>query len=218
MSTDLKLHELTGSPNNVKIRIALAYKGLDYERVPLEFESFPGDRTSLVRISRQPRAPVLEHGKTIVYDSSGILRYLDANFPDTPTLFADDYEAFGEIERWELFARTKIGEPIGLIFGQAFAPSADPQTIATANQLLAENTGALEDRLNNNEFLVGDHLTAADIVCAAPLYLTDLTDENAQAHPVAAFFQADLKLGDDRPKTRAWIRRVIAYDPIKGKR
>ena len=30
----LILHELTGSPNNVKARIALGYKGLDYDRNP----------------------------------------------------------------------------------------------------------------------------------------------------------------------------------------
>jgi glutathione S-transferase len=218
MSTNLTLHELTGSPNNVKVRIALGYKGLKYDRKPVELNDFPGNRNSIVNLSRQPRLPVLQDGQTIIFDSGAILRYLEANYHDTPPIFVDDYAALGEIEQWELFARTQIGEPIGMIFGQAFAPESDAKVIAKANQLLDDRTGALEDKLSSGEFLVSDHLTAADIACAAPLYLADLTKENAQSHPVVGFFHSHLKLGQAREKTRAWVRRVMAYDPVKGQR
>ncbi|MGE0708963.1 MAG: glutathione S-transferase family protein [Planctomycetota bacterium] len=216
--SDLVLHELTGSPNSVKARIALGYKGLAYERVPLEMKAFPGDRAALVSLSRQPRTPVLVHGKTVVFDSGGILRYLEANFPGTPPLFTGDYQEFGEIERWELFARTQLGEPIGLVFGQAFAPAADEKVLVRARDLLSQATGALEDRLAGHEFLVTDHLSAADVVCAAPLYLTDLSAKSTEGQPISAFFAAHLPLGEDRPLTRAWLRRVLAHDPICGQR
>ncbi len=215
---DLRLHELTSSPNSVKVRVALGYKGLDYERLPVELESFPGDRSPLVKLSRQPRTPILEHGKTVLFDSGAILRYLEANFRDAPPIFLDDYAAHAEIETWELFSRTQLGEAIGMIFGQAFSPEQDPGAIAKANELLNERTGALEDRLSGRDFLVGDHLTAADIVVACPLYLADLTDENAQAHPIATFFQKNLRLGEGREQTQAWVRKVLANDPVKGTR
>ena len=217
MSNNLTLHEMTGSPNSVKARIALGYKGLQYDRKPLEINEFPGNRDSVVKLSRQPRLPVLQDGQTIIFDSGAILRYLEANFPDTPPIFVNEYAVHGEIEQWELFARTQIGEPIGMIFGQAFASESDAEVIARANQLLADRTGTLEDKLSSGEFLVGDHLTAADIACVAPLYLADLTKESAGSHPVAGFFHAHLKLGQDREKTRAWVRRVMAYDPIVGR-
>jgi glutathione S-transferase len=218
MSTDLKLHDLTGSPNSVKARIALGYKQLEYDRQPLELDAFPGDRSSIVDVSRQPRCPVLEHGKTVIFDSGAILRYLEANFPDTPRLFVDDYQEHGEIERWELFARTQIGEPIGVLFGQAFAGEPDADAVARANAQINERTGAIEDKLSTGEFLVADHLTAADIVCASPLYLADMTEANGSSHPIARFFYDNLSLGDGREKTRTWLRRVMAYDPILGQR
>ncbi len=218
MSDKLTLHELTGSPNNVKVRIALGYKGLKYDRKPVEFDDYPGDRSSVVELSRQPRLPLLQDDQTVIFGSDAILRYLEANFPDTPPIFSDDHQTFGEIEQWELFVRTQIGEPIGMLFGQAFAPEPDAQVIAKANELLNDRTGALEDKLNTGEFLVGEHLTAADIACAAPLYLADLTDENAESHPIAGFFRTHLNLGDGREKTRAWVRRVMAYDPVRGRR
>ncbi len=218
MSSKLKLYELTGSPNNIKVRIALGYKGLEYEREPVELDSFPGDRSRIVKLSRQPRLPALQHGETVIFDSGSILRYLEANFPDTPRIFRDDYQEHGDIEQWELYARTQIGEPIGMLFTQAFAPEADAATIAKANELLHKRTGALEDKLSTGEYLVGDHLTAADIACASPLYLADMTEENAKKHPIAAFFHEHLALGDGRDKTRAWIRHVVAYDQVLGQR
>ena len=101
MSTNVTLHEITGSLNSVKVRIALSYKELEYNREPAVLDSFPGDRSSIVGISRQPRLPVLQHGQTIVFDSGAILRYLEANFPDTAPIFSDDHATLGEIERWE---------------------------------------------------------------------------------------------------------------------
>ena len=74
MSAKITLHELTGSPNNVRVRIGLGYKGLEYQRKPLELTGdFPGDRSEVVKLSGQPRLPVLQHGDTIIYDSRAIL-------------------------------------------------------------------------------------------------------------------------------------------------
>ncbi len=213
----LILHELTGSPNNVKARIALGYKGLDYDRKEFQADSFPGDRSPIVDVSRQPRLPVLQHGETVIFDSGSILRYLEANFPDSPPIFSSDYTSFGEIEGWELFARTQLGEPLGMMFGQFFEPAPDAEVIAGANQMLNERTGALEEKLSQSSFLVGDHLTAADIVTAAPLYLADMTPAMA-SHPLAQFFQPNLRLGDGREATRAWLRATMAHDAILGQR
>ena len=218
MSATLTLHELTGSPNSVKIRIALGYKGLEYDRVPVELDNYPGDRATAVSLSRQPRFPILQHGETVIFDSGAILRYIEANFHDTPSIFTDDYTTFGEIETWEGFASTQIGPAIGMVFGQAFSPEADPDALAQANQMLSECTADLEQKVGADKFLVGDGLTAADIVCAAPLYLADMTAEMAAQHPIAQFFHANLKLGDDRPQTRAWLRKLMAYDAAMGQR
>ncbi len=218
MGHALTLHELTGSPNSVKVRIALGYKNLEYERVPFPLEGYPGDRTPVVAMSRQPRLPVLIHGETRMFDSSAILRYLEANFPDSPRLFRDDHEEHGQIEQWEMFSRTQLGEPIGMMFGLALSGTSDAGTIAKANAMLAERAGALEEALQGRDVLVGDHLTAADVTCGAALYLTDLPDAFASSSPIAGFFKENLSLPDSRARTKAWVRRVLAYDAVAGRR
>ena len=171
----LTLHELTGSPSSVGVRIALGYKGLDYNRKPVDFTEFPGDRTLIAGLSRQPRVPVLEHGKTVMFDSRSILRYLEANFRESPSLFSNDYATHGEIETWEAWAGPNIGEPIGMMFGQAFEEEKDANVISQANALLNERLGAVEERLSDHDWLVGDGMTVADIGVGTGLTLAFLS-------------------------------------------
>jgi glutathione S-transferase len=210
--TDLVLHELTGSPNNVKVRIGLGYKGLEYERRPIDLDGFPGNRAAIVAISRQPRTPVLQHGKTVIYDSGGILRYLDANFPQTPTLFSADYQTMGKIEELELWARTDLGQPIGMIFGQVFAPEQDPEVGVRASGMLNDLTARVEESLESNAFLLGPTPTGADLAVASLLNLSALSEKAAAKNPIASVFRKMLQLGPGRDRTRAWVAKLLEYD------
>ncbi|MEZ6183742.1 MAG: glutathione S-transferase family protein [Planctomycetota bacterium] len=210
---DLILHELTPSPNNVKVRVALGYKGLDYTRKPLTFTSYPGDRSGIVELSRQPRLPVLQHGDVKLFDSGAILRYLEANFPQTKPIFVTDHTQFSEIETWEFYSKAKIGPALGMLFGQAFAPEVDPAVIERGNALLHENTAELEAALATKPWLVGDHLTAADIVVASPFYLAQLEEQHLALSPLVGFFKQHLRL-EGRPHVHAWARKVLAYDAV----
>ncbi len=88
MSANLTLHELTGSPNSVKARIALGYKGLKYDCKAVELSDYPGNRDSVVKLSRQPRLPVLQHGQTVIFDSGAILRFTWKRISPTPRRFS----------------------------------------------------------------------------------------------------------------------------------
>ena len=55
--------------NNIKVRVGLGYKGLDYEFRRIE----PGDREEIVRVSGQHLTPVLAHGETVLFDSARLL-------------------------------------------------------------------------------------------------------------------------------------------------
>ena len=106
-----------------------------------------------------------------------------------------------------------------MMFGEIFAPVLDADVVARANEMLNERTATIEDKLANGDYLVDDRLTAADIACAAPLYLADFPVEAAaEDNPMDAFFHKNLTLGEGRLKTTEWVRRVMAYDPVKGQR
>ncbi len=212
MTEAVRLHELPPSPNNIKVRLGLAYKGIAYESCPIAIDD--SGRSKLVELSGQPLSPVLEHGDRVVFDSSAILRYLDANFRSGPGLFAETRERVHEIEGWESYARKDLGEPVGMTFGQAFAPEADPAVLERASQMLGAATARVEERLKSSQWLVGDSMTAADVI-AAPCVLYGMLPRSwVETFPFTAFFMENLKLGESRERTRDWVARCMALDPV----
>jgi glutathione S-transferase len=85
----MKMYDLAGadparrfSPYCWRIRLALAHKGLEVETIPWRFM-----QKEVLAPTGQGRVPVLVHGDRWVADSWDIATYLEATFPDRPSLF-----------------------------------------------------------------------------------------------------------------------------------
>jgi glutathione S-transferase len=204
----LQLYDLAPSPNNIKVRLGLGFKGIPYDKIPVD----PRDRAKVVEISGQPLTPVLVHGRTVIFDSSAILRYLEANFRSTPPLFAADRETMKAIETWEDRLRGELGEPIRLGFSQVLSREPDFAVMELASRRLSELTAPIEALLARQPWLVGERLTAADVAVAPCIYYGAMTTAPAEYGPIGQFFHAHLHLGDGRPRTRDWVNRVMGYD------
>ncbi|MGG6896675.1 glutathione S-transferase family protein [Rhizobium sp. BR 315] len=98
------LYELAGSDDNLlfsphcwKVRMALAHKGLTAESRPWRFTE-----KDAIAFSGQGFVPVLVNGTETVSDSWHIAQYLEARYPNTPTLFGGDAAAqlAGFINAW----------------------------------------------------------------------------------------------------------------------
>jgi glutathione S-transferase len=90
----LKLIELCGvdpevnfSPFCWRVRMALAHKGLDYERVPWRYTE-----AEAIRTHGASKVPVLLDGEKAINDSWKIAVYLDEKFPDRAPLFGSEGE------------------------------------------------------------------------------------------------------------------------------
>jgi glutathione S-transferase len=208
------LYDLWPSNNNMKARIALRYKGIEYDTVDIGM----GDdaaRATVLEVSGQPLTPVLTHGETVVFDSSAIVRYLEANFPGTPRLFPRDREGFQAAEKLEMWARTDLVEPLGTVFGELMKQmgggEADLEACCAASGRLHELTAEIEERLAEHPFLMGDEMTIADITAAPQVFWGMVPDEVIEKVPPAAFFRDNLQLGEGRERTRDWCMRVMRY-------
>jgi glutathione S-transferase len=102
----LKFWELAPSPNNTKVRMALCYKGVDFEAVAVD----PSKRDTLIEISGQEATPVIADKGIVLNDSEAILQYLDANYPDSPRLFPGDKENRRVCDNWKTTLDEKVAQ------------------------------------------------------------------------------------------------------------
>ncbi len=149
------------------MRLALEHKGIPYEFRTIE----PTDRDELVRVSGQFLTPVMVDGDVVLFDSGAILRYLDANYPETPKLYGRSHSEQWEIEDWERFGRGPLAEPMmslvhARVRGEGVTPALEESAVADFGEAIRK----LEGRLDGRQWLVGDEMTAADITCAAVIY------------------------------------------------
>lgn len=208
MADSLTLYEIPPSPNNIRVRLALNYKGLPFESRPVH----PADRSEVIEVSGQPLTPVLKHGDRVVFDSASILRYLDANFRQGPRLFSADSNEMRAIEEWEQFGRYELVEPGRTVIRQFRAGEYNPEELSRTSGLLNRLTGRIEDRLNGRHWLVGDRMSAADITVAPVVFLGMLRPDIAGRSPLTKFLFENFDLGLGRDRTREWVERVMAYD------
>ena len=202
---------LPPSPNNVKVRLALKLKGLPYEAKEFTFEN----RDEVIEKSGQPLTPVLLDGDRVVYDSFGILRYLDANWPE-PRLFSDSREGQQEIQAWERFAIGEVGASLGPLIGSFLSGTDDPEVNAQVQAAFDELPGKVEEALGDSPYLGGAAPNAADIT-VAPFFAFSAAEPTDFPEGSPGRFAAErCNLGDQFPRTRAWIGRVMAIDATEA--
>jgi len=162
----LKLYGVPLSPFARKALLALDYKELSYENIP----TFPGDESAEFRaISPLGKIPVLDHDGFTIPDTSVICRYLDRIAPDKPLYPADPQEEARAC--WlEEYADSRLIETCATLFRERmlkpmmFKQQGDENLV----QDVLENAMPaclqyLEPLVPENGYLVGDHLSIADL-------------------------------------------------------
>ena len=184
----MRLYEIPFSTNVERVTMALALKGLEAERVTVD----PADRSPVIEISGQDLVPVLvlDDGEVIA-DSTAILRRLEADHPDPPLFAAPEVDLFAE---W---------------FNQVWkaAPNAIADTGGTDEDWATLRRHAeLFERLlsDGREYLLGDTLTAADLIAYPFLKYGAAIDPDDDER----FHQVLNEGQEPGPRLRAWIDRL----------
>jgi glutathione S-transferase len=168
----LKLYCFGESGNAYKAALTLELAGLDWRPVFVDF--FGGEtRTPEFRaINAMGEVPVLidtEHDYTLT--QSGAIQ--DYAVDLSGKLTGDDPEARREVLRWVLWDNHKLSSQAGMTrFLMNFTPENKRPTevITFAQTRLKAAYKTLDAALAGQNWLVGDHLTIADIACCGYLF------------------------------------------------
>lgn len=196
----LRCHAIPYSANVDRVALAAGLKGLEVHWVVHPYEA----RAEVERVSGQSLVPVLEDGDTVISDSPRILRYLDEIAPD-PLLWPDDDPVLRArvdvLVEW--FNGVWKGPPNALE-----ALWKEDRTDDALEAQLAVWTPWFEALLGAGDYLLGDRLTAADVVIW-PFLRYAAWD----AEPLPYVFEHVLQQVcgvRDHPRLMAWIARMEA--------
>ncbi len=165
----MKLYSGPLSLFTAKVRIALAEKGLPYERIDVGWslaERYLPHHPDVVRLNPKAEVPVLVDGDTVVYDSTVILEYLEDRSP-SPPLLPKDAAARADARQLEAAADEIFFPQVWSLIEESFYPEPpegrDPARRSEAHAALRAEYDRLEARLADRKTLCADGFSIADI-------------------------------------------------------
>ncbi|HET7576576.1 MAG TPA: glutathione S-transferase family protein [Sphingomicrobium sp.] len=210
---------LYGSSLSPYVRKVLAYaaeKGIELELKPSG--RAPGQPTDeFLEASPLRKMPALRDGDFTLADSSAIIHYLEARFPE-PAMIPADPQMRGQTIWFEEFADTGLTECGGKMFYNRVALPrflGKPGDEDVASKAECEELPPLLDYLETvvpepGEFLVGGRITLADIAIASPFAnFAHLGCERDERRHGRVFAYVDSVLA--RPSFAPWIERESAF-------
>ena len=170
----MKLYSYWRSSCSWRVRIALAYKGLNYDYCSVHLTENGGEQHSEIHRQRNPMAqvPVLENADGLqLSQSMAILEYLEEKYPQLPLL---PLEAWDRAQARQLAEMVNAGiQPLqNLAVLKQLAKDASINTRDWARTQISTGLDALEAVVERKggDFLVGDAPSFAELCLVPQLY------------------------------------------------
>jgi glutathione S-transferase len=187
----MKIYGFPLSPFVRKVLVAVHEKGLEYEMVPAN----PSEPTEeFLRVSPFSKIPALADGDFCLADSTAIVTYLDAKYPEPP-LLPSEAKARGRAVWFEEVADTVLipaGAPIVVhrfLRPQIFGTDGDEEAAKAGEEAVKKPLDYLETQASggwlDGDYSVGDLAVAC---CIKTLSYTGWTLDPARYPKLAAWY------------------------------
>ncbi len=178
--------------------IALAEKGVPFERRTVDLAVDPADRPAWFRaISPLGKVPLLQVGEAVLFESAVIVEYLEDTHE--PRLHPADPLARARHRAWMAFGSFVLAD----IWTVETTP--DRGAFAAAAARLREKFARLEAELASGPYFAGGAFSLVDAVFAPAFRYFDVFDRFV-----------DLGVFDGLPKVRAWRRALAARPSVRA--
>ena len=185
----IKLYDYPDCPFCQKVRVVLAEKDLEYEKVHVDLRKGEQKSPEFLKLNPYGKVPVLIDEEVVVYDSTIINEYLDDEYPN-PRLMPEDSAGRARVRRLEEFADNSVSPPAGLVLADLNKPEAerDADRLRRYQGELQRVLARLDAMLEHREYLVGEFSLADIAFVPRVLILSQLGVEiDAARHNLGAW-------------------------------
>jgi glutathione S-transferase len=202
----LEIYWGAGSPFAWRVLLAAELKRIPYESRLLEFSTGDLKKPEFLALNPRGKVPVIRDGDFVLAESLAIIAYLERKHPEPPLLgktAAETGRIWSAISTFESYVRDATTPLNRWLFGDK------PRTaeIDEARAQVGRELDRVEARLADHSWLVGDAISAADVVWFPTLraYVRAAARNEARAREVNLH-----PLADVYPNIARWIARVEA--------
>lgn len=176
----ITLYDLDASGNCHKVRLLLSILGVQYHSRPVNIMENEHKSEQFLQMNPFGQVPVLTDGDIVLRDSQAILVYLAKRYGDK-TWLPEDAAAMGQITAWLSTAANEVARgPNDLRLHYKFGRQLD---LAAAQQITQSLYGIVEQHLQNTDWLVGEHITIADVAVYPYIALSPEGKVNLKPYP-----------------------------------
>jgi glutathione S-transferase len=185
----IRLYDYPDCPFCQKVRVVLAEKDLEFERVLVDLRKNEQKAPEFLKLNPYGKVPVLVDDDVVVYDSTIINEYLDEEYPN-PLLMPEDSAGRARVRLLEDFCDNSFTPPAGAVLTEIHKPEAerDAERMKKYQGEVSRVLSRLEAALEGKQYLVNEFTLADVAFVPRVLILSQLGVElDARLHNVAAW-------------------------------
>lgn len=198
----IKLYDYPQCPFCRKVRVALAEKGIKYERVFVDLRKKEQKREEFLKLNPYGKVPVLIDNGAIIYESSVINEYLDERYPNPPLMPSSPIER-ARVRIWVDFCESHFHIPWFNIYREMTFKHENERNwelIEKSKNEVKEHLIRLDQSLERHEYLSGSY-SLADIAFTPRIALFDLIG---------------IEIDPELRNVRNWVERIKSRPSYKA--
>jgi glutathione S-transferase len=160
--------------------------GLDYHQVPVDYRDGGAETPELLALNPNGRIPVLTDGELVLYESMAINLYLASRYGGDSGLWPAEPHRQGLTYQWSFWVMGEVEQALLMVLmHKRVLPEArrDAQKLARNTGLLQRPFAVLDQSLAEQDWLLGDAFTLADLNVAAVLSWARAARMDLSAYP-----------------------------------
>jgi glutathione S-transferase len=197
----IRLYDYLDCPFCQKVRVVLAEKDLEYERIYVDLRKNEQKVPEFLKLNPYGKVPVLIDDDVVVYDSTIVNEYLNEEYP-IPPLMPEDSAGRARVRLLEDFCDNSLIPPAGMVLAEIHKPEAerDAEKVRRYQGEVGRVLARLEPQLDGKEYLVGE-FSLADV---------------AFAPRVLILHQLGVEVESRLQNVQAWIARLRERPSVRA--